>query len=161
MLYLAMTAALLAASFIANRRKTLRALVIAWKRFARILPLFLLMLVLVSTVLYLVPGDSVYRLLGVDNPWLGLVLALTIGSVSLMPGFIAFPLCGILHGQGVPLMIISAFTTTMMMVGLVTLPLEKAYFGMRTALVRNAVSLLMAVIVALATGLVFGELGLL
>jgi uncharacterized membrane protein YraQ (UPF0718 family) len=119
------------------------------------------MLVLVSAVLYLVPDDSVYRLLGVEDPWLGMLLALTIGSITLMPGFIAFPLCGILHGKGVPLMVISAFTTTMMMVGLVTLPLEKTYFGMRTALIRNSVSLLIAVVVALATGLVFGELGLL
>ena len=55
-------------------------------------------------------------------------------------------------------MVLSAFSTTLMMVGIVTFPLEKAYLGTRLALSRNAVSLAIAVVVALATGLYFGEL---
>lgn len=125
------------------------------------MPLFLVMLVAVSIALTLLPGDTISTILGVDNPGWGLLLAIAAGSISIMPGFIAFPLCSILHDQGVPFMVISAFTTTLMMVGIVTLPIEKAYFGLKTALVRNAISLLTALIVALATGLIFGELVLL
>ena len=144
-----------------NRKKTVTALVSAWKRFRKLLPLFLVMLVAVSIALTLLPQNTISHLLGVDNPRWGLILALAAGSISIMPGFIAFPLCSILHDQGVPFMVISAFTTTLMMVGIVTLPIEKAYFGLKTALIRNAISLVTALIVAIATGLVFGELQLL
>jgi uncharacterized membrane protein YraQ (UPF0718 family) len=161
LIYYIVTGALLLASLVASPGKTLRALKTAWKRFSRILPMFLAMLVLVSVILYLLPGESLQRVLGVENPWLALFLALVVGSISLMPGFIVFPLCGILHEQGIPFMVLSAFTTTLMMVGVVTLPLEKAYFGTKTALVRNLVSVLIAMIVALGTGLAFGELHLL
>jgi uncharacterized membrane protein YraQ (UPF0718 family) len=75
-----------------------------------------------------------------------------------MPGFIAFPLCGVLLERGALYMVLSAFSTTLMMVGVVTFPLERTYLGTRLALVRNVASLLIAIVVAVATGLVFGEL---
>ena len=54
-------------------------------------------------------------------------------------------------------MVLSAFTTTVMMVGIVTIPLERAYFGLKVTLARNLLSLAIALAVALVTGLVFGE----
>jgi len=45
-----------------------------------------------------------------------------------------------------------------MMVGAVTFPLERKYLGTRIALTRNAVSLLIVLTVAMATGFFFGEL---
>ncbi len=44
-------------------------------------------------------------------------------------------------------MAISGFTTTLMMVGILSFPIEKTYFGFRVALVRNIVSLLIALTV--------------
>jgi hypothetical protein len=55
-------------------------------------------------------------------------------------------------------MVLSAFSTTLMMVGVVTFPMERSYLGARLALVRNVTSLLIAVVVAVVTGLVFGEI---
>ena len=55
-------------------------------------------------------------------------------------------------------MVLSAFSTTLMMVGIVTLPIERRYLGTRLALVRNAASLIIAVFVAVVTGFAFGEL---
>jgi len=54
------------------------------------------------------------------------------GSITLMPGFIAFPLCGILLKKGVTYMVLSAFSTTLMMVGFVTFPLEKNILGLKS-----------------------------
>lgn len=157
MIFYSVTAILLLTSFFADRRKTIRALKIAWKKFRNILPMFIVMLVLVSVSLYLLPQELIREYLGEEDLLKGMGIAMLVGSIALMPGFIVFPLCGILREQGVPYMVLSGFTTTLMMVGLVTLPVEKAYFGMKTALIRNGIGLIIAVIVAFATGLVFAE----
>lgn len=154
----AATAAALAASLAASPRKTLSALRLAVTRLARILPAFLVMLVLLAVALTLVPQELIRRLLGRESGALGVAVAALVGSVTLMPGFIAFPLSGALLKQGVPYMVLAAFTTTLMMVGVLTYPLERQYFGRNVTLVRNAASLLIALIVALVMGLVFGEI---
>ncbi len=83
---------------------------------------------------------------------------MVLGSIAVMPGFVAFPLGGILLGKGVSHMVISAFTTTLMMVGLVTFPVEKIYLGTKVTILRNIISLFIAVITALVTALFYGEL---
>jgi len=145
-------------SFIANRKKTLKAVKISLKRFLNILPAFLDMLILVSIVLFLVPDRVISNYLGSNNMLAGVLLASFFGSITLMPGFIVFPLCGILLQKVVLYMVLSAFTTTLMMVGILTYPIEKDYFGTRVTIVRNAVSLFIALIVAVMTGIFFGEI---
>jgi len=148
----------LLASFIANRGKTLKALKIAAKRFANILPAFLVMLVLISIVLFLIPDEMISHYLGTSNKSVGVLLAAVLGSITLMPGFVAFPLSGILLQKGVAYTVIATFTTTLMMVGVLTYPIEKAYFGAKVTILRNAVGLLIALCVAVAIGIFFGEI---
>jgi hypothetical protein len=57
------------------------------------------------------------------------ILAALVGSVTIMPGFVAFLLAGILRNSGISYMIIASFTTTLMMVGTITFPVELTYFG--------------------------------
>lgn len=154
------TVAALAASLIASRHKTLAALKLAVTRLAKVLPAFLLMLVLFAVAITLVPQEMIHRVLGQDSGPMDVAVAALVGSVTLMPGFIAFPLSGALLKQGVPYMVLAAFTTTLMMVGVLTYPLERQYFGRNVTLVRNGVSLLIAIIVAIVMGLVFGEIRL-
>ena len=137
-----------------------KALKLAARRFAKILPAFLTILVLFSVGITLLPRPVIMRLLGTESGWLGVAIASGVGSVTLMPGFITFPLCRALREQGVPYMVLAAFSTTLMMVGVLTYPLETQYFGTKVTLVRNGVSLAIALIVAVVTGLVFGEIGL-
>jgi len=148
----------IAISFIASRDKTFRAVKIAATRFLNILPAFLMMLILVSVVLFFLPDEVIAAHLGIDNRFVGTFFASLFGSITLMPGFIAFPLCGILLEKGVPYMVLSAFTTTLMMVGVLTYPVEKAYFGARVTIIRNLLSFLTALVIAAATGSFFGEL---
>ena len=158
-MYLYIVAGLaLLVSLVFSREKTLRALKIAARRFIRILPAFLIMLILISVVLYLVPDELISRYLGSDNKLIGVALASFLGSITIMPGFIAFPLAGILVQKGVAYMVIAAFTTTLMMVGVLTAPVEKAYFGIKVTVIRNVVSFFIALAVALMIGLFFGEI---
>ena len=55
-------------------------------------------------------------------------------------------------------MVLSAFTTTLMMVGVLTFPIEKEYFGVKVAVIRNVIGLFIALSVAVATGIFFGEI---
>jgi uncharacterized membrane protein YraQ (UPF0718 family) len=152
------TAVALGASLVASPHKTAQALKRAGKRFAKILPAFLGMLVLFSVVITLLPEDVVKALLGGEHKWLSVTVASVTGSLTLMPGFIAFPLCGVLLKEGVLRMVLSAFSTTLMTVGVLTYPLERQYFGRTVTLVRNGISLVIALIVAVVMGLVFGEI---
>jgi uncharacterized membrane protein YraQ (UPF0718 family) len=153
-----LTAVLVVLSLLASRTKTTQALRIALRRFMRIAPSFVVMLVLIAVALYFVPEQAMLRVLAPESKWAAVGVALGVGSVSIMPGFIAFPLCGVLLERGALYMVLSAFSTTLMMVGVVTLPVEKSYLGGRLAVVRNATSLFIALAVAVVTGLVFGEL---
>ncbi|MCF7848478.1 MAG: hypothetical protein K9M45_06475 [Kiritimatiellales bacterium] len=159
MIYLyAVTILLVALSLMKDRGRTLRALRIGGKRFLKVAPAFLSMLVLVAVILGLIPDELMMKILARDSKWIASASAIVLGSVAVMPGFVVFPLCGILLGNGALYMVLSAFSTTLMMVGVATFPLEKVYLGTRLALVRNLAGLIIAVAVAAATGLFFGEL---
>ncbi len=154
------TAVALTASFVADRGKTALALQRAARRLGKILPAFLTMIVLFSVAITMLPHNVLMRMLGKDSGWRGVAAASCLGSAALMPGFIAFPLCGALLERGVPYMVLAAFATTLMSVGVLTFPLERQYFGVKVTLVRNGVGLLMALPGAVVTGLVFGEVRL-
>ncbi len=155
--FYAATAAAALISLIISREKTFKAFRIAYKRLVKILPAFLTMLILVSVVLFLIPEELISTYLGGNNRYLGVLIGAVLGSAVLMPGFIAYPLCGILLQKGVTYMVVSAFSTTLMMVGVLTYPVEKAYLGAKVTLVRNLISFAIALVVALGTGLFFGE----
>ncbi|MBM4447682.1 MAG: hypothetical protein FJ015_00405 [Chloroflexi bacterium] len=141
-----------------SREKTVRSLKIAARRFIKILPAFILMLVLVSVALYLVPDEVISHYLGGRNIFIDVILASSLGSITFMPGFIAFPLAGILLQKGVTYMVIAAFTTTLMMVGVLTVPIEKAYFGLKVTVIRNVIGFLIALTAAVIIGIAFGEI---
>ena len=144
-------------SFLANRKKTFKAFKIASKRLINILPAFLGMLMLVSIVLFLLPDKVIVEYLGNHNTGVSMLLASLLGSITIMPGFIAFPLCGILLEKGISYMVLSAFTTTLMMVGVLTYPIEKQYLGHKITIIRNLISFGIALVVAVMTGVFFGE----
>jgi uncharacterized membrane protein YraQ (UPF0718 family) len=159
MLYLfIITGIVVVVSFFLDWKKTITGLKIAARKLLHILPPLLLMIILVSIALYLVPEQFITHTLADGNRYVSTLIASLFGSITILPGFIAFPLSGILKAQGVAYMVISAFTTTLMMVGVLTFPVEKAYFGTKVALIRNIISFGIALCVACVTGIVFGEL---
>ena len=152
------TAASLIVSFIINKGKTIKAVKMAYKKLAKISPAFLGLIIFISIILYLVPEEVISKSLGNENKFLSVLLASFIGSITLLPGPIAYPLGAVLLKEGVSYMVVAAFTTTLMMVGILTFPIEKAYFGTKVTIARNALSFLIAIIVAITIGLFFGEL---
>lgn len=154
----AITGLVLLISFIVNKQKTIKAIKIAVAKFKKIFPAFITMLIFVSIILFLFPDEVISNYLGNSSKIISVLLASFIGSITLMPGFVAFPLSGILLTKGVPYMVLSAFTTTLMMVGILTYPIEKEYFGAKVAIIRNIISFFIALSVAAVTGIFFGEI---
>ena len=146
------TILLLAFSYARNREKTVQALKKAWKSFEGILPQFLAILMLVGLMLAVVDASVISRLLGSESGVMGMAVAAAIGSVTLIPGFIAFPLAASLLAAGAGYGQTAMFLTTLMLVGVVTLPLETTYFGRRLALKRNLLAFLYAVVSSFLLG---------
>jgi uncharacterized membrane protein YraQ (UPF0718 family) len=139
-------------SFILDKKKTFDAVKRGLKMFMNLLPPFITILILVSILLYFTPTELLIKWLGKESGAGGMLLAAAVGSISLIPGFIAFPLGSILIKSGVSYSVIGIFITTLMMVGVVTLPLEKKFFGLKTAVIRNILSFFGAVIIGILIG---------
>ncbi len=151
------TAVLVAVSFLADRRKTLDGIKIGVKKFRKILPNYLKLLILIAVVLFFTEG-LIVKYLGQENGLIGMLAGMLLGSATMMPGFIAYPLAGVLVERGVLYMVVAGFVTTLMMVGVLTYPVEKEYLGVKGTIIRNSVSFVIAAIIALSMGLVYGEL---
>ena len=139
-------------SAIADRSKTWEGVRRGVVMLRNLLPQFLLLVVLVSVFLGLMPRDTLAHLLGSESGALGVLLAAGIGSVTLIPGPIAFPLAGMLLERGVSYTVLAVFITTLMMVGVITFPVERKYFGTQTALLRNLLSLVGALFIVMIMG---------
>jgi uncharacterized membrane protein YraQ (UPF0718 family) len=148
------TCIVLLVSFIKSKEKTILALKKAWKSFENILPQFLTILVIIGIILAILTPEQISSLIGNESGWLGVVVASLIGSITLVPGFIAFPLASALLKNGAGYMQIAAFISTLMMVGIVTIPLEMKYFGKKSALIRNIEAFIFSFIVAYIMGVV-------
>lgn len=146
------TALLLGLSWFKNKNKTKMALKKALKSFENILPQFLCVILLIGMMLSILDKDLISRLLGQGSGALGYLIAAVVGSVTLIPGFVAFPLAASLLSAGAGYGQITMFVTTLMMVGVVTLPVETKYFGKKLALRRNLLALCWAVCISLVIG---------
>ena len=141
-------------SFIKDKKKTFLALKKAWKSFENILPQLLSILVIIGIMLAVLRPEVISSLIGEKSGWLGMVMASLIGSITLIPGFVAFPLASALLKSGAGFMQIAVFISTLMMVGIVTIPLEIKYFGKKAAILRNSLAFVFSFIVAIAIGVV-------
>ncbi len=142
-------------SFLTDKQKTNKALKKAWKAFENILPQFLSILVIIGFALTVLTPETISSLLGTSSGMLGIIISLVIGGITLIPGFVAFPLAAALLKNGAGYAQIAVFVSSLMMVGVVTLPMEFATFGKKAAILRNALALVFSFLVALAMGVIF------
>lgn len=153
-IFYALAIILLILSFIKDKKKTKMALKKAWKAFENILPEFLVVILLVGFLLAVLNPETISKIIGSESGWFGVILAAIIGSVTLIPGFVAFPTAAILVENGAGYMQIAAFVSTLMMVGVITIPVEIKYFGKKISILRNVLAFFFSFIVALIIGMV-------
>lgn len=154
----AAAAVLVILSLAKDRRKTKQAMMKAWKAFENILPQLLGIFALVGIMIAVLNPAVISEIIGSRSGWLGVVIASLVGAITLIPGFIAFPTAAMLLQSGAGYMQIGAFISSLMMVGVVTLPLEMKHFGRKAALLRNGLAYIFAFAAALVLGTVMGEI---
>jgi uncharacterized membrane protein YraQ (UPF0718 family) len=142
-------------SFVKDRNKTMEGLKKGLFMFLKILPTIISVVIIVSVMLYLIPEQKLTSWFGQESGAMGYIAAALVGSVSLIQGFIAYPLAGVLVEAGVGHPVIAIFITTLMMVGIMTIPVEARYFGMSVTVVRNSLAFVFAVVVGLTMGVLW------
>lgn len=148
------TLILLILSLCKDKKKTQLSLKKAWKAFENILPQFLVIILFVGVLLTAIDTEVISKIIGSDSGFTGVLLAAVVGAITLIPGFVAFPTAALLLQGGAGYMQIGAFVSALMMVGIVTLPVEVKYFGKRLAILRNLFAFLFSFFVAIVIGLV-------
>jgi len=148
------TILLVVISTLINKQKTLAGLRKGINMLGKLLPQLLLLLAMVSMLLGLLPPETLLRLLGQQVNFVAIIIAALAGSITLIPGPIAYPLAGKLLENGVSFTILATFITTLMMVGILTFPVEKKYLGFRIALIRNVLNFIGAIFIGLLVGII-------
>lgn len=147
-----LTIVLLLVSFVKSKKKTKKALLKGWRSFYNILPSLLGMIAIVAIIIAFLNPERISAIIGESSGMWGVLLAAVIGSITLMPGFIAFPTALILLQNGAGYMQLGAFISALMMVGLMTMPIEKTYFGSKLTYIRNGLAFIFTLIVAFVIG---------
>ena len=94
------------------------------------------------------------ELIGESSGFIGVLIASVVGAITLIPGFIAFPTAALLLGSGAGLTQIAAFISSLMMVGIMTMPVEIQYFGKKASIMRNITAYLFSLLAAVIVGMV-------
>ncbi|QCX33719.1 permease [Caloramator sp. E03] len=146
------TIVLLLISYKNDKKKTKLALKKAWKSFENILPEFLGVIMLVGILLSVLNPEVISRIIGKESGLFGVIVSAIVGSITLIPGFVAFPTAALLLKSGAGYTQIAAFISTLMMVGIVTMPVETKYFGKKITISRNVLAFLFSFLVAFIIG---------
>lgn len=146
------TVLILVLSLKKDKTKTLGALGNAKNMMRGMLSDIIGVLLLIGLVLTLIPPSTIEKMIGGESGYIAVFFSALLGTITLIPAFVAFPLIGSLRDNGAGLMTLTAFLTTLTMVGFITFPLESKTFGKKFALIRNALSFVFAIVVAVVVG---------
>ena len=141
-------------SFLRDKKKTKESMNIARGLFTKTAIEIVGVLALVSLFLAIVPPVMIKQVMGNANEAVSVFWGSVIGTLTIIPAFIAFPLSKSLLEAGAVLTAIAAFLTTLTMVGFATFPIEKEYFGTKFTVYRNLFSFFAAILIAFLIGVI-------
>ena len=141
-------------AFVKDMAKTKQSLLVAVKSFFRILPTVLVIIVIIGLFLAFVSPTQVIRFAGEQAGFAGILIIAVAGAILYVPALISFPLAASLLQSGAGVAAVAAFITTLTMVGVVTLPMEIRELGKRMAFLRNGLSFIIAILIALIMGVI-------
>ncbi len=141
-------------SLIKNKKKTFEAMKKSKGMMGNMMGEIIAIIFLIGLVLTFIPPETIKTILGSSNTVVSTFISAIVGSITLIPAFVAFPLVGSLVDVGASIVPAVAFLTTLTMVGVVTFPLEKKEFGLKFALTRNILSFISALLIASVMGVI-------
>ena len=141
-------------SMIKDKKRTINAMKMSKKMMGNMLGEILGILFLIGLILTFIPPNVIKEYLGSSNTFIATLVSALIGSITLIPAFVAFPLVGSLVDMGASIVPAVAFLTTLTMVGFVTFNLEKQEFGKKFAIARNGLSFIFAIVISMIMGVI-------
>ena len=122
-------------SFIKDKKKTKMALKKAWKSFENILPQLLTVMIIIGFALAVLSPETISKLIGSESGVFGIIAAALLEN-------------------GAGYMQITAFVSTLMMVGVITIPMETKVLGKKLTLVRNCAAFGFSILAAFVMGVI-------
>ncbi len=126
--------------------------------FMQAIPVLLGVFLLIGLILTAVPKES-YSSVFSGNVIIDSVIGGAAGSIAAGNPLTSYVIGGELIDQGVGLVAIIAFIVAWVTVGIVQLPAESYLLGKKFALVRNSVSFILSIIIAILTVMTLNFLG--
>lgn len=143
---------LLILSFLKDKSKTIQAIKSSLKSFENIMPQFLGIIIFVGLLLSLLNPETISKLIGNESGFFGVLISSLIGSVVLMPTFVAFSTGNSLLQNGAGFAQVGALISTLTLVGVMTFSLESKYIGTKASFLRNFIAFLFSFVVAFILG---------
>lgn len=143
-------------SFLRDKNKTKTAIKNTIRSFESIMPQFLFIIIIVSIILSSLDPKTLSSFLGKESGLFGVIFASVVGSITMMPTFVAFSTGDSLLNNGAGYAQVAALISTLTMVGVLTFSLEAKYIGKQAAFFRNLFAFLFSFIVAFFVGGVLG-----
>ncbi len=143
-------------SAVVDRDKTKKGFIKGTKSFLKLMPVLIPLFLFVGILLAVITPSFISSLLGEESGFVGVLLGLSVGSVTFMPPFVAFPLGKELLQSGGAYPQVAGFLVTLMSVGVVYFAAESKFFSKKSAFLRNTVSLIGAIIVVGIVAVIYG-----
>lgn len=148
-LFLYLTAIILfVLSYKKDKVKTKQALLKGWKSLENMLPQFLGIIIFVGITLAVLKPETISSMLGSNSGIFGVFLSAVLGSIAMMPTFVAFSMGDMLLKNGAGTAQVAALISTLTLIGVITIPMEAKYIGKRGTLYRNVIAFIFSLIVA-------------
>lgn len=141
-------------SIIKDKKKTIDSIKMSSGMMKHIAGEIVAILLLIGLILTFLPPETIRQYAGQSNSIVTTIIFALVGCITLIPAFVAFPLAASLVNAGASIVPVVAFLTTLTMVGIVTFPLEKKEFGTKFTLIRNSLSFIFAIAIALIMGVI-------
>ena len=140
---------LLIISFLKDKSKTKKAITLGLRSLENIMPQFLCIIITVGILLSFFTTDTISKILGNNSGFFGIILADIIGSITMMPTFVAFSLGHTLLLNGAGYAQVGTLISSLTLVGIMTFTLESKYIGKRAAFLRNLIAFLFSIFVGI------------
>lgn len=135
-------------SYKKDKKKTKKAFIKGVKSLENILPQFLGIVISVGLILAILTPETIRGILGTNSAFLGIILSALIGTIVMMPTFVAFSTADMLINNGAGMSQVAALVSTLTLIGLITIPLEAKYIGKRATVYRNIIAFIFSILVA-------------
>ena len=135
-------------SFSKNKEKTLNIFRNMFKSVGDFLPQLLMAVLIVYPLLSFTNSDAVESIMQKLTGFWGMLIAGIVGSLAYLPAVFAFPMSEQMLSFGVGYMQITMFISTLSIVNITSMPMELKYFGVKTAVVRNALGFVQSILIS-------------